>query len=428
MRKLNLFATSLAVLSSLALVGCGGGTTPSTNPGGSTNTPSTNTPSGETVKLTVWGPTEQNEVLTEMVKRFKAAYPETNYDITVGIVSEADAFGSLSKDVTVGADVYAFPNDQLVNLLRIGALAKIGGAFLEEVEENNSASSVNAGNFNGDQYAYPLAADNGYFMFYDKSTLGTNTDRLDDVLAALAAKNQKFAIDLDNSWYEAGFFFATGCSYNVEYDEEGKEKTIECDFNSANGVIAAKAMMKLAANPAFLKADTNDVITNGFGDGTVGAAVTGTWNADAIKEHLGDNYAAVKLPKFTVDGTDYQLSSFAGYKLLGVNPNSKNVVEAHRLAAFLTNEEMQAYRFAEKAVGPTNTKVAASDAVKENIALAALAEQSKYAVAQASVPSNYWSAVDAFGAEIVAGSVTNENVQTKLNTMVALIKTISAAN
>ena len=48
MRKLNLFATSLAVLSSLALVGCGGGTTPSTNPEGSTSTPS-----GETVKLTV---------------------------------------------------------------------------------------------------------------------------------------------------------------------------------------------------------------------------------------------------------------------------------------------------------------------------------------------------------------------------------------
>lgn len=418
MRKLKLLSASLAVLSSLALVGCGGGN----------ENPSTGGPSGETVKLTVWGPSEQNEVLTEMVKRFKEANTDKNYEIEVGIVSEADAFGNLSKDVTVGADVYAFPNDQLVNLLRIGALAKIGGQYLEDIEANNSAGSVGAGNFNGDQYAYPLAADNGYFMYYDKSVLGTTTDRLDDVLAALAAQNKKFAMDLDNSWYEAGFFFATGCSYSVEYDEEGKEKTIGCDFNSANGVTAAKGMMKLAADPSFLLVGTNEDIIGGFGDGSIGAAVSGAWNADGIKEHLGDNYAAVKLPKFTVDGTDYQMSSFAGYKLLGVNPNSKFVLEAHKLAAFLTNEEMQAYRFAEKAVGPTNNNVAVSAAVKENIALAALAEQSKYAVAQASVPSNYWTAVEAFGVEVVAGTVTEDNVQAKLDQMVALIKTISASN
>ena len=32
------------------------------------------------------------------------------------------------------------------------------------------------------------------------------------------------------------------------------------------------------------------------------AGISGTWVAAAMKEKLGDNYAAAKLPTFTVDG------------------------------------------------------------------------------------------------------------------------------
>ena len=58
------------------------------------------------------------------------------------------------------------------------------------------------------------------------------------------------------------------------------------------------------------------------------------------------------------------------------------------------------------------------------VALAALAAQGAYAVAQTSVPSNYWSAVQAFGEEVVAKTVTTANLQEKLTTMCNLIKTI----
>ncbi len=409
MRKLKLFTGSMAVLSALALVSCGG------------------SGNGGDVSLKVWGPSEHQELLKNMVEQFKAANPDTNYDIKVDVVSESDAYSNLQKDVTSGADVYAFANDQLVNLIRIGGLAKLNDDYANDVIAKNSSGAVKAAKFGSDYYAYPYAADNGYFMYYNKSVLGTTTDNLWDILDLLKEKGLKFSMDLDNAWYDAGFFFATGCSYSVDYDADGKETSIECDFNSANGFIAGKAMIQLAAHDAFILGD-DDVINAGFADGTIAAAITGIWNDGAMKTNLGDNYAAIKLPSFTVDGNSYQLSSFAGFKLMGVNPNSSNISEAHKLASFLTGEKMQKLRFEEKGTGPTNNNVAKSDEVKQSTALAALSDQSQYAVAQTSVPSNYWSAVEAFGQEVCAGTVTVDNLQDKIDTVVALIKTISATN
>ena len=229
-------------------------------------------------------------------------------------------------------------------------------------------------------------------------------------------------IDLDNSWYDAGFFFGAGCSYEVTYNDNAKEQSITCDFDSAKGLIAGKAMIAVANHEGFINGD-DDILKSGIGT-SIAAGVSGTWNAEAIKEKLGNNYAATKLPSFTVDGKDYQLSSFAGYKLMGVNPNSKSVKWANALALYLTGEQAQAYRYEKTGTGPTNKVVAQSSAVKSNIALAALAAQGAYAVAQTSVPSNYWDAVAAFGTEVVEKKVTEANLQEKLTTMCNLIKTI----
>lgn len=381
-----------------------------------------------TFNLTVWGPTEQTAVLTKLTNDFKAANETDSlkFNIEVGVVSEADAYSQLQKDVTDGADVYAFPNDQLANLIRIGALSKIGGSNLDTVKSINGEGAVNAGKSGDSYYAYPFAADNGYFLYYDKSVYSeTDVLKLDTVLSKAAAAGKKVQIDLDNSWYDAGFFFGAGCSYNVEYDDNAKEKSITCDFDSANGVIAGKAMIAVANHEGFLNGG-DDELKSGIGT-TLAAGISGTWNADAVKAKLGDNYAACKLPSFTVDGKDYQMSSFAGYKLMGVNPNSESVKWANALALYLTNEAAQAHRYEKTGVGPTNKVVAASDAVKSNVALAALAAQGEFAVAQTSVPSNYWSAVEAFGTEVVAKTVTTDNLQAKLTTMCNLIKTIQTA-
>ena len=410
-RMIALALSATMVLSAgVMLAGCSGD--PDTNPD----------PNGkENVSLVLWGPSQQQTMAEEMIEAFKAKYTDKNYSITYNVVSEADAAGTITTDVSAGADVYAFANDQLLVLQRAGALAQVGGSYLEDIRANNSASSVEAATFDGKVYAYPYSDDNGYFLYYDKSKVDS-PETLAGILEDCAASGSKFIFDLDNSWYDAAFFFGAGASYEVTYNSDGSVNTVACDFDDATkGTVAGKAMIELANSSAFLNGDDNSITAELTG-GTFGAAVSGTWNAKVISETLGENYAACKLPTFEVDGQTYQMGSFAGCKLYGVNPTSDHLADAHRLAAFLSGEEMQQKRYDDMQIGPSNTKVAASDAVKANIALAALADQAQYATAQIAVPGGFWTAVEAFGQEVVAKTVTTANLAEKLKTMADLIR------
>lgn len=389
----------------IGMVGCGGGS--------------------DVVNLKVWGPSAQQETLAEMAEEFKAANPGTKYNITVGVCSEGDAYINVSKDPSAAADVYAYSNDQIVNLIRCGGIAQIGGSYAESVRSTNSADSVEAASFDGKLYGYPYASDNGYFLFYDKSVITEEqVQTLEGIIAASEGANKKIGWPLDEPWYTAGWFFTFGCSYSVEYNADYSEKSVECDFNSAGGIKASKAMAKLTGSKSFAgKGTNNDTIVSKFGTGEMSAAVSGTWNADAIKEKLGENYGVSKLPTVTVDGETEQMRSFKGFKLYGVNPHSQAPAEAHRLAAFLSGEKMQERRFEKHGVGPTNTTVAAQDSVKSNPAFAAVKAQNEYGVPQSSVPSNFWNPLKAYGGYIIDGLVEESSYQDFLNTMVAQIKT-----
>ena len=108
----------------------------------------------EKVSLVLWGPSQQQEMAEEMIEAFKQEYTDKEYTITYNVVSEADAASQITTDVSAGADVYAFANDQLLVLQRAGALAQIGGTYLSDIQANNSASSVEAATFDGKVYDY----------------------------------------------------------------------------------------------------------------------------------------------------------------------------------------------------------------------------------------------------------------------------------
>ena len=90
------------------------------------------------------------------------------------------------------------------------------------------------------------------------------------------------------------------------------------------------------------------------------AGVNGTWRANDAAEVWGENYAACKLPTYTLNGEQVQMASFSGYKLIGVNPHSANVGAAMLLADFVTNEENEGLRFQERAQGPSNINALAA--------------------------------------------------------------------
>ena len=141
------------------------------------------------------------------------------------------------------------------------------------------ASSIEAATVDGKLYAYPSTADNGYFLYYDKSVLSEeDVKSLDKMLEVANAAGKKIFMDVSNGWYIASFFLGAGGKLGIV---DGKQT---CDFNNENGVKAGEAIKAFTAHPAFLTGD-DAVLTGGIGT-TIAAGVTGTWNAEIGRAHV----------------------------------------------------------------------------------------------------------------------------------------------
>ena len=418
--KKRVAALILAAVMPLAiLAGCSedGGST-DTGSGTTAAPAATDAPKAETLSgdssLRVWAPQEEQTLLKELVDEFKAANPDLNLTVDFGVVGEPDAWARYSEDPAAAADVFYFANDQLHDFVNAKGLFEIQKTAAD-IKARNVGGSVDAASVDGKLYDYPMTGDNGYFLIYDKSVLtADDVKSLDKILEVANKNNKKVFMDVSNGWYIASFFLGAGGTLTV--GDDGKQK---CDFNNADGLAAAEGIKAFTADPAFITGD-NAVLEGGFGE-TIIAGVGGTWNATPIKEKLGDNFAAAKLPTFNAGGTEKQMASFGGFKLVGVNSLTQSPAVAQALADFITNEQSQAKRYAARELGPTNIKVADSAEVNANIALAALAAQSEFAVSQNDVQGSYWAPAEALGTDLENKDYSVE-LQKRLDDMVTQIQ------
>lgn len=354
---------------------------------------------GDTIALKIWGSQTDQDLLKELYEEFAKEHPENSWQFDYGVVGEADAQARYIEDPAAAADVFSYPDDQLMTLVQADALYEVT-RDVDEVKSANAPGSIDAASYNGVLYGYPMTADNGYYLFYDKSVLSEeDVKTLDGILAAANKAGKQVHMDISNGWYLASFFLGNGC--NISLDENGKQI---CDFNNEKGLAAAEAIRNFCNDPAFVTGD-DSVLEGGIGD-NICCGVSGPWISASIKEKLGDNFGAAKLPTFTCGGEQVQMGSFLGCKILGVNTQTEHPVEAMELAKYLTNEKSQARRFEVLGYGPSNVNVANSDAVSADISLKALADQSQFAVSQ-HVNGAYWTPAEAFGAEL-EGHSTND--------------------
>lgn len=373
----------------------------------------------EDVTLTVWvGDNQDIEWINGVIENFKAAYPDNNYTINVGVQNEGDCSKTVLNDPTAAADVFTFADDQFNSLLNGGALQQVlDGA--DDIIANNTPESIAAATGNdGNLYAYPATADNGYFMFYNKEYFTEDDVKsFNTMLDKAAAAGKYVGFPMSNAWYFYSWFKGAGLDMHV--NEDGV--TNSCNWNATDtpitGVQVVEALLAITSNPGFKEADSDPFVA-GVKDGSIIAGVSGTWNANVAAEAWGDNYAATKLPTYTVAGQEVQMASFSGFKLVGVNPYSENLGAAMDFAAFMTNEESQVSRFAMRRQGPSNTKALASEVVQAEPAIAAIVAQAPYADVQR-VGSKFWDTAAALGKIIVNGNPDGTDLQTLLDNCVA---------
>ena len=374
----------------------------------------------EDVTLKVWvGDNADIEWINGVIDAYKAAHPDNNYTIDVNIVSEGDCKSTVLADPEAAADVFTFADDQFNDLYAAGALQQVMIDADEIVAANGGADTtvVLAASKDGELYAYPATASNGYFMFYNKEYFTEeDVQSLDKMMEIAAAAGKKVGFPVSNGWYLYSFFQGAGLEMHI--NEDGI--TNSCNWNATDtaitGVQVAEAILAICANPGFTNADSDPFVT-GVKDGSIIAGVSGTWNANVAAEAWGENYAACKLPTYTVAGQQVQMGSFAGFKLVGVNPFSENVGEAMMFAEFMTNYENQMGRFEIRAEGPSNVEAASSEIVKSAPAIAALAAQAAYADVQR-VADNYWANAETLGKILVNGNADGTDLQTLLDNAV----------
>ncbi len=387
--------------------------------------------SGETITLTVWGAEEDRTLLAELVEGFKETYSDYTFDIQIGVESESTAKDTVLTDIEAAADVFAFADDQLVSLVNAGALQSIdemdaalqnyAGKSVADIEAANGAGSVTAATANDTLYAFPMGGGNNYFLYYDSSVLSEeDVASWDSLLAAAAEAGKQVGMTISSGWYNASFFLGAG--FTTSLNDDG---TTNIDWNGTSslgytGVDVVKGILSITGNSAFMAIADGD-ISNQIASGSLVAAVSGTWDAEAAQAAFGDGYAATKLPTFTVAGEQVQMGCYSGFKLIGVNAYSENAGWATLLAEYLTNEESQTARFEARQLAPTNINAAADEAASANVAIAASSAQDVYGVVQ-SVGDKFWDPTATFGEILAQNQLSADDddaIQAALDEMVS---------
>ena len=373
----------------------------------------------EKVSLSVWCPSDNVGMMTEMAEEFKQLYAgEVQLSITVSEEEELSCKETVLANPKAAADVYIFAADQFEELWREGALLPVTLNTEQIIEANGGgdAGAIRCATKDGVLYAYPVTASNGYFLYYNSQYLTEDDVKsLDRILEVAAANDKKLAMDFSSGWYIYSFF--QGAGLYVEMTEDGLSN--ECNWNAVNtpvkGTDVAQAMLDVAGHKGFISC-SDAAFIEGVNDGSIIAGVNGTWNATKVETAWGEHYAAAKLPKYTVGGKQLQMCSFAGYKLAGVNAYTENPEWAMRFAEWITNEENQMKRFEMRGEGPSNVNAAASEAVQASPAIAALGEQAEYGYLQ-NVAETFWTPTYIFGTTIAAGNPDGKDLQQLLDEM-----------
>ncbi|MCI8837353.1 MAG: extracellular solute-binding protein [Hungatella sp.] len=379
--------------------------------------PQTGSPAAkETVELTVWGAEEDEALLREIFASFQARYgDEASFQITYMSQSESSCKDALLADLEGGADVFAFADDQVAALAAAGALEPVEDEA--GVRSANLSAAVEAASVGNVVYAYPLTADNGYFLYYNKDYF-TESDvkSLEKMVDIAGQAGKAVTMDWSSAWYVYAFFGNTGLE--VGLNEDGI--TNYCTWNDSDGPIrgtdVAEAMLKIASGSGFSNRTDTDFLA-GVQDGSVIAGVSGVWNAVAVQEAWGDSMGATRLPSYTCRGQQVQMASFSGCKLIGVNAYSQHREWAERLAQWITSQDNQTLRFEMRGQGPSNLNAANSPAVQEAPAIAALLAQSEYSQLQR-VGGKFWEPVAEFAGNMAEGNPSGASLQSQLDRLV----------
>lgn len=439
MKKNSILCTLMCLVSLGSLASCGPKTSGSTG-SGNTATPDPTPAKKETLVLS--GAEDQKTfVMGKANEYLKAQKLDSKYVLTYTAHGE-DKIDSEVADWTAetAPDLYSFSCDKSTPLAAAGALATVPDEYAEQMKKTLSETAYASATFNGELVGYAYTASNGYFTYYDSSLPGIDkivhenkagsiVDNIEDWLEYCEDNKKTFAYNLTEPFYSVGALVTFGASFQVKYKRDGSVEKVTSDFASEKGLKAAKLILKIMKSPALVTTQDAPGVNN------VAFCVNGAWALSNDSEGNKSAYTDPKvktttLPNATIDGETKHIRSFTGTKLYGVNPNKSNgkaerLNTLHGIANYLTSDDVQSARFDDSQQAPSSKAVSATDKVKNNAALSALANQSADGIAQANLPGKIWDAPKTFStwaSENAKKEVTDDEIMAQLKQLDASLQ------
>jgi len=399
MKKNLLLVAATGIVAAFVLGACGG---------------SGNANYGEVgTEINIWATAAEETVINNAVKEYNDLHENDTekFSFKFTAVAEGDAGTTLAKDPGVANSPALFlcADDHIFNLASKDIVLELKGSYKESIVENNSAVSVLGATYDEKIYGYPVTSDNGYFLWYNSAAVtGTMSTSLEDLLAGAKKAGKSVLMDVPNGWYANSFLMSPqacgSTSLSWKANADGKA-VYTSTWDDEVGVKTSEYIANLLT-PYYadgtLKIGSNENITAGFGDGSLIAAVSGTWMEADIKKIIGDNIAATKLPEYHIDEKAYQMASFTGSKIFCIN-KTRPVAEqkaAAALADLLTNKESQLKRFEARQSIPCNNEAIKDDRYTKNVTISAnaLGMQNEFAAVQSQTAQDrYWDVGKAIG-------------------------------
>lgn len=395
---------SLAAFATMGLASCGGGT------------PVVGT------ELIVWATADEKAVLDVAVDKYNERC-ESDSDkiyLTYKAVQEGDAGTELAKNPSAATapDSLLMVDDHVAGLASVGTLLTLTGtSYASDITTKHVTNAVAGVTYDSKLYGFPVSNDNGYFLYYNKTVLGSGeVDTLEHLMDKAAQLNKIVNIDFGTGYYDVMPFIGAGGT--LDWFETPSGNKYHINWDDASLVARAKALSDLlVANASFFETGGDSFAAEGFANGSVIATVRGTWAYKDLIDALNDSaenptkLGAVKLPTFQ----GQQLGSFTGVKLYSINAAKGGAdattrrQKAAKFANLLVSKEMELVRFEKRATIPSRMDAQEDPrfADHKNITIEALMAQNAAAsiIQSQSAEGNYWSVGGTIGQAIVSGQV-----------------------
>lgn len=356
-------------------------------------------------KLVVWVSGDELLFAQEMCNLFLEEYGYEDLEIQCVEMSEEDAIYTLTYDWEKAADVLLYSSGDSRNIIDAGLLLPITLKD-DELKNQYDSKAYNACSYDGLLYGIPIEP-NVSIMYYNKNIFDKEDVRsVEGMLSRNTSVTYNFSYQI--SYYLEAFFNAMDCNL---FGEDGNQPN-QCTWNNADGYKVSKYILDLLKNPLYYENIDGDAVEL-FKNGEIGAICLSSYYALELKEALGENLGAVKLPVINIDGKERQLSDFIEYSGYGVNAYTQHPKEAQELVQWLGGELCQMKRYELYGAIPTLTELYQNDVLSKDDVVSAVVEQSKHSVVMPTISQMtlYWDVAFDLGEAMVTGDITEDNLQ-----------------